>query len=172
MNQSLKHRFCIALVSFVCLLGTVTAANATTFSLGTLSSGTTYFQASHTSSFTDRWNFSLIGLDNISATISATGLKKLSMDLYSYTFNKRGKEKDTFLVTGTSLSFANLASGDYFLRIKGSPSKKNTLGSYTGSITIAAVPEPEVWAMMLVGVGLVGHQLRRKSKARPVKIVA
>ena len=172
MVQPLQHRFSIALASFVCLLGAVTAANATTFSLGTLSNGTTSFAASHASAFTDRWNFSLVGLDNISATVSAIGLKGLSMDLFSYTFNKKGKEKDTLIVTGTTFTFADLASGDYFLQIKGSPSKKNKLGSYTGTITIAAVPEPEVWAMMLVGVGLVGHQIRRKSKAGPVKIVA
>jgi len=31
-------------------------------------------------------------------------------------------------------------------------------------IQITAVPEPETYAMMLVGIGLVGWQLRRKSR--------
>jgi hypothetical protein len=37
------------------------------------------------------------------------------------------------------------------------------VGTY--SVSIAAVPEAETWAMMLVGMGLVGWQLRRKVKA-------
>jgi len=37
-------------------------------------------------------------------------------------------------------------------------------GQYSGAISVSPVPEPEVWAMMLVGAGLVGFQLRRKSK--------
>jgi hypothetical protein len=42
----------------------------------------------------------------------------------------------------------------------------NNGGSYGASLsTIAApVPEPEEWAMMLVGGGLVGFQVRRKQK--------
>lgn len=31
-------------------------------------------------------------------------------------------------------------------------------------VSVTLIPEPEVWAMMLVGAGLVGFQLRRKSK--------
>ena len=37
------------------------------------------------------------------------------------------------------------------------------VGTY--SVSIAAVPEAETWAMMLVGMGLIGWQLRRKAKA-------
>lgn len=32
-------------------------------------------------------------------------------------------------------------------------------------VSVAAIPEPEVWATMLVGAGLVGLQLRRKSRS-------
>lgn len=35
---------------------------------------------------------------------------------------------------------------------------------FTAQFSAAAVPEPEEWAMMLVGTGLVGFQLRRKQK--------
>ena len=37
------------------------------------------------------------------------------------------------------------------------------IGAY--GVSIALVPEAETWAMMLVGMGLVGWQLRRKVKA-------
>jgi hypothetical protein len=37
-------------------------------------------------------------------------------------------------------------------------------GIYSGAISVSPVPEPEVWAMMLVGAGLVGFRLRNRSK--------
>ena len=35
----------------------------------------------------------------------------------------------------------------------------------TFGVTVTPVPEPETWAMLLAGLGLVGLQLRRKMKA-------
>jgi len=37
-------------------------------------------------------------------------------------------------------------------------------GLYSGAISVSPVPEPEAWAMMLVGAGLVGFRLRNRSK--------
>jgi hypothetical protein len=38
-------------------------------------------------------------------------------------------------------------------------------GSYTGSVSFAAVPETGTWAMMILGLALAGAALRRRSKA-------
>lgn len=37
-------------------------------------------------------------------------------------------------------------------------------GAFNGSIQVSPVPEPETWAMMLIGAGLVGFQLRRRAR--------
>ena len=75
-----------------------------------------------------------------------------------------------------SFNFEATQSGPYTALFFGAPGPF-TIGTFTGNgssygITVTAVPEPEVWAMMLIGVGLIGYQLRRKSKAGPVKIAA
>jgi hypothetical protein len=58
-----------------------------------------------------------------------------------------------------------IPAGQYTLTINGDNSDTGSLG---GSITIteAAVPEPASWALMLIGFGALGWQLRRRS--RPV----
>lgn len=59
----------------------------------------------------------------------------------------------TFTGTGSdTLSFVNLTGG---------PNE----GIFLDNITIAAVPEPGTWLMMLVGFGFIGAQMRRGSRA-------
>jgi len=53
-----------------------------------------------------------------------------------------------------------IPAGQYTLNIYGNNSNTGSLG---GSITITeAVPEPATWAMMLIGFGAIGWQLRRR----------
>jgi hypothetical protein len=54
-----------------------------------------------------------------------------------------------------------IPAGQYTLAIYGNNSNTGSLG---GSITITetAVPEPATWAMMLIGFGAIGWQLRRR----------
>ena len=56
-----------------------------------------------------------------------------------------------------------IPSGQYTLTINGNNSNTGSLG---GSVTIteAAVPEPATWALMLIGFGAVGWQLRRRGR--------
>ena len=41
----------------------------------------------------------------------------------------------------------------------------DSLGGYVDNITLSAVPEPTTWAMMLLGVGMVGFGLRNSRRA-------
>ena len=75
-----------------------------------------------------------------------------------------------------SFNFNATQVGSYTALFFGAPGPFS-IGSFTAyassyGITVAAIPEPEVWAMMLIGAGLIGYQVRRKSRAGPVKVVA
>jgi len=57
--------------------------------------------------------------------------------------------------------FGNIGPGNYYYEIKGSVVGLKG-GTYTVDSYITAVPEPETYAMLLVGLGLVGCTLRSK----------
>jgi hypothetical protein len=50
--------------------------------------------------------------------------------------------------------------GDYFIHVTGLGK-----GSYSGTISVSAVPEAETYVMMLAGVGLMGFVARRRKSA-------
>ena len=62
-----------------------------------------------------------------------------------------------------SLDYANLAAGTYYVQVTG-----NVLGNgatnYAANLALAPVPEPETYAMMLGGLGLLAVAARRRSK--------
>lgn len=61
---------------------------------------------------------------------------------------------------------SNLASGDYFVNVYGwANPMSNSTGSYQMTLTTTApVPEPESYAMLLAGLGLLGFIGRRKKQ--------
>jgi hypothetical protein len=67
------------------------------------------------------------------------------------------------LVFNSSDPDFNSAGGNYYINVIGT-ANGTTGGLYSGAISVTPIPEPEVWAMMLVGMGLVGFRLRNRSK--------
>ena len=64
--------------------------------------------------------------------------------------------------TISSLSFSNGAvPGAYTLNVNGHKTS-NLAGSYTGNVVVSPVPEPKTYAMMLLGLGLMGFSARRR----------
>ncbi|MGB2833881.1 MAG: FxDxF family PEP-CTERM protein [Methylotenera sp.] len=52
-----------------------------------------------------------------------------------------------------------LGAGNYAINFKYA---LRSTGTYTGGINVAAVPEPETYAMLLAGLGLIGFTARRR----------
>lgn len=70
--------------------------------------------------------------------------------------------------TGTSsfLSFLRgTIPGEYELIVGGHKINGNVSGSYAGNIAVSPVPEPETYAMMLAGLGLLAFSARRRNSS-------
>jgi hypothetical protein len=68
-----------------------------------------------------------------------------------------------------SLSAYGLSSGFYALKVDGRVMGEGG-GAFGGDLTISPVPEPQTWAMLLAGLGMVGMTARRRFKPVPRKI--
>lgn len=65
-------------------------------------------------------------------------------------------------------SFAPVAPldvGPYILRVIGAVAPNASVGSYSGSLTVSAVPEPQAYSMMMLGLAGIGLVLRRRGGA-------
>ena len=68
---------------------------------------------------------------------------------------------NTDLIENYALAGLGLGAGTYTLTIQGT---RGASGSFGGNLAFeaGAVPEPTTWAMMLLGFGAIGWQLRRR----------
>lgn len=162
MVSQMKHRFATA-VAIALVMCSTTIAHARVHELGTISGTTLIGDAHRGKSFTDFWNFTLGGVSDLSAivlTFNAPpifGIKNLRIALFDDTTNtKIGID----YLGGSFASYTGLNAGDYYFRVKGNPIGIG--GAYAGAINVTPVPEPETWAFMAIGLGLIGFQLRRK----------
>jgi len=120
--------------------------------------------------FAERYTFTLSSASSIFAdTFSSSGNEKNGLDILDLSlFNADGLVlKGTQLSTGKTdqweLSSAPLAAGSYFLVVSGTVLSK-AAGTYTGSATVSAVPEPATYGMLLGGLGLVGALAGRRQR--------
>jgi hypothetical protein len=78
---------------------------------------------------------------------------------------KTGGETLGTLAAPGSFTFDASVAGSYTALVGGIVGSGGILPVGTYGLSVTLVPEPETWAMMLVGMGLVGWQLRRKVKS-------
>lgn len=108
--------------------------------------------------FSETFTFTLSGLSNVSSQgvgFSFTnGTYTGSIQLKDQTNSNIGSPVSFGI--GNIANYANLNAGSYSFLVSG-----NGNGGYQFGVNVAAVPEPETYAMMLAGLGLVGAIARR-----------
>ncbi|MFG6439591.1 FxDxF family PEP-CTERM protein [Roseateles sp. LKC17W] len=109
--------------------------------------------------FFETYAFTLGSTSNVQVTfasfnvLGAVGLYKAG-----------GTPVDSFAVGGTQFSGSDswtLAAGSYFYGVSGTGT---AVGSYTLTSTVAAVPEPETYALLAAGLGIVGFVASRRRR--------
>ena len=161
----------LAVVAIMALPG---RASAATFDYGPQSSDFYYGVFKPAGSFTDDILFSVAtpftvtlqdNFPNFSLVsgLNATIYNSVSAPVYSGAANTP--------VTGSSfqnLVPATLAAGSYDLRISGLALGPASTSYYSGKLTLATtampIPEPETYAMILAGLGLMGFVARRRKQ--------
>ncbi len=120
-------------------------------------------------SFTDHYSFSVSALGNVAGGLMDYLVFQWNdVNLSSVTVSGSGYARsDTSPTDG--FSFSGLSAGSYDLAISGYLDRGQLAGGYIGAIsstaTVAApVPEPETYAMLMLGLAGVGFAARRRNK--------
>lgn len=175
----------LKVAAVLCALAiTSTGAQAADTSLGNVSvpSSITYSQTytSGIGAFVDNYTFTITGAsaDSVSSTINLSnvlGISGLQAVFFSGGPASLGSLLETSWVSSinvgnTTVSTAilnpiTLAAGTYTLQVSGSVLGTSG-GSYSGVLNLAPVPEPESYAMLLGGLGLLGLMVRRRKNEK------
>lgn len=140
--------------------------------------GNNFNSADFNSVFTDKYMFTLTGAYDSAASVTSSFLKSGTIkDLLITSFNivqfdplttsilhtYAGTNITNGITDNWELSASGLSAGSYYVEVGGKV-MGNGGGSYGSDLTIslAPVPEPETYAMMGLGLGLMGFVARRK----------
>jgi len=118
-------------------------------------------------------SFSISTPGLVTATLTDTQVLSPFVSLGMAVFRTGGAAVAPALTAPGSFTFDPSVTGfgNYTVLVFGE--RGSPLSVYGATLTqVAPIPEPEIWALMLVGTGLVGFQLRRKRKAAEASRVA
>jgi hypothetical protein len=107
---------------------------------------------------------SMLGINNLqtrlySGTVTTTGVPNGLLQAWSTPIPISGTG---YIGTIAVISPITLNAGNYVLEVRGDV-VGTAGGSYAGVLNIAPIPEPGEWALMLIGLGLIGFvAFRRK----------
>jgi hypothetical protein len=167
----------LALALALCVSGPAMAATCTsTFSLGTLTDIKFFGQSfSEADSFNDCYTFTLdlAPISATTATVEWDWSERLDIELTSITLSGGTLiDSSVGLFNAQWLTFTNLTAGDYTLSVAGNVYDRGgvdtTSVKYGGFIStsgkmVTPVPEPESFAMLLLGLGVVTWASRRRT---------
>ena len=148
--------------------GTANALTAITPWSGSASTGqnAAFFNTAVINPFTDWYSFTIPAGSEGSggANVISLGATNVIFSLFSlYDSVSNTTWAGATGGTTSSLSFSGgAAPGSYTLSVAGYKVNLARSGSYAGNIAIAPVPEPETYAMLLAGLGLLGFSARRR----------
>lgn len=156
------------------------AANASVHKLGTISASIpeSFNAIVDNGDFVDFFKFTLpvsvsnAGFSVMDFKVPGYNVRFDSFSLFSNADGKIGSSDDVRLAftdnaSGKALSFdfGPTDAGKYYLMVAGEGLGKLG-GLYNGSISVTPVPEPESFAMLLAGLGMVGAVARRRNKVK------
>lgn len=144
-------------------------AGSQSFSAGVLGDLWLFAHAGIAGAFTDTISFNLPQAANFGFT-SLTHYMGMWSDITSFSISLDGAALDvaSYFNTEVAAGQMTLADGAHELVISGVGSGAMPIngGSYQLQMSATPVPEPESWALLLGGLGLVGLVARRKEKNR------
>ncbi|MFZ6750079.1 FxDxF family PEP-CTERM protein [Undibacterium sp. Ren11W] len=186
---SLAPKF-LGAMSLVAGLSISAAANASVIKLTVAENDSSSFSFgnsySKSGNFSDTFSFSFGGTSDLSFSLisfpktAKKDISGLSFELFHDIAGKNSQSMGFFgqpntLVIGSSSAldhdFLKVAAGNYHVDIKGNAYGIGG-GTYAGSMTVSAVPEPETYAMMLAGLGLIAVVSRRRKNVGPSAFAA
>ena len=147
------------------------------YQMGTIGSSPTVLAATIVGTpslyFEEYPNFTISGLNLPSGSantyylsifgVDVVEITNLTVEVWDSTHPLGSFQFATFTGNNTTTAFGTLADGQYHLDISGYLGDQANIGQY--SIAISAVPEPETYAMLLAGLGLIGFSARRRRTA-------
>jgi len=157
-------------IAAAALIATSFGASAAVYDLGTLSPlgfdswGESTVRLAAGTQIDDTWTFTLLADSTASFlaaqtfSVSSGAIKNFSAELLGTSFGPAVSD-----ATSQKLSWGGtLAAGTYSVHVTGLTAADRT--TYVGSVSALPVPEPETYAMMLGGLGILGFAARRKAK--------
>jgi hypothetical protein len=167
----MKNLFKVSALVLGLGLGFVQSASADVFGLGTIGEeGQTFSSNVHVKNlaFSDEFDFSIPNSDLGASFTASFGKSTQNLQSFEAVLWQGATEIGTFDSSmagkklNSDLSLDGLSAGNYQIHVNG------VMGSvdhaYTGSIAVSPVPEAEEWAMMVVGLGLIGVVAGKKKE--------
>lgn len=128
------------------------------------------------SSFSEYVNFTIPALSTTTNSVNTyalnlggfnlLGIAGLTIDVWNNAHLNGGTLHSTFSGKNATSFIGNLEAGQYYLDISGYLGDSASSGQYSVALQTLPVQEPENYAMLLAGLGLVGLSARRRKKIR------